>query len=268
MSVSTSAYYDWRSDNRRDRDRRSYELLRVVEKIFHGSDRAYGSPRVWRHARALGHRVSKTKIERMMREYGLRAKKHRRFVVTTDSQHDLPVAPNVVDRKFDRGAPDLVWLSDITYIPTQSGWTYLAIVMDAHSRKILGWSLSESLERQLVIDALKAAMSHRGWPRNVILHSDRGSQFASLEYVSLIANAGCVQSMSRKGNCWDNAPMESFFDSLKTEYVRDQNFANRDEAYRGLFWWIEMRYNRQRLHSSLGYRSPACFEEETVALAV
>lgn len=267
LSISPSTFYDWRSQKRKSKHQRAYELLRVIEKIFHGSGRSYGSPRIWRHVKALGYKVSKATVERIMREYGLRAKKKGRFVVTTNSQHDRPIAPNVVDRHFDRGAADRVWLSDITYIPTEAGWVYLATVMDGHSRRILGWSLSESLNRSLVINALKAALIHRSYPKGVILHSDRGSQYASLEYITLIEKNGLTQSMSRKGNCWDNAPMESFFDSLKTEYVHGQNFTNIEEAYRGLFWWIEVQYNRNRMHSSLGYRSPACFEEETVALA-
>ncbi len=267
LSVSPSAFYDWRSEQRRKRNEREYQLLRTVEKVFQGSDESYGSPRMWRHIRALGFKVSKAKIERVMRVNGMRAKKRRKFVSTTDSKHSLPIASNVLNRQFDQGAIDRVWLSDITYISTQAGWAYLATVMDAHSRKIIGWSLSDSLESKLVVEAMKSAIRLRGRPVGVIVHSDRGSQYASHEYVDLIRKAGFVQSMSRKGNCWDNAPMESFFDSLKTEYVHHARFAHLQEAYQGLFYWIEIRYNRQRMHSSLGYRSPACFEDETMALA-
>lgn len=202
-----------------------------------------------------------------MKKNDIRGKKKRRFKATTNSKHHYPVAPNIVNRNFEPGAPNLLWLSDITYLPTTAGWAYLATVMDAHSRKIVGWSVANSLHASIVIDALKMAVGREQPGEGVLYHSDRGIQYACEEFRNLLAAHKFTQSMSRKGNCWDNAPMESFYDSLKCEHVYHTTFNNVDEARQSIFEWIEVFYNRARIHSSLGYKTPACIHEGFVAKA-
>lgn len=264
--VSRSGFYNWvRAAPRKSQNR--YELLKVIEKIHQGSRNTYGSPRVFRMVKAHGYRVSKRVVEQLMRENGIKAKKKRRYKATTNSKHTLPVSPNLVDRNFDRGAINSVWLSDITYLPTEKGWGYLATVMDAHTRKIVGWSLAAHMRVNLVIAAIQDAIGRETPPHGVILHSDRGSQYASKEYRNLLEQHGFLQSMSRKGNCWDNAPMESFYDTFKTEHAFHERYVDIDDAHEKIFEWIEVFYNRQRMHSSLGYMSPACFERKSMAQA-
>jgi putative transposase len=266
FGVSRSGFYNWKK-RFPDKSRREYELLRTIEKVHQGSRETYGSPRVWRQVKALGFQVSKRKVEKIMKENGLRGKKRRRYRATTDSKHSLPISPNVVNREFDRGAPNRVWLSDITYLTTDAGWAYLATVMDAHTRKILGWSIANHMRVDLVTSALKLALGREKTHTGVILHSDRGSQYASEEYRSVIKQHILIQSMSRKGNCWDNAPMESFFDTFKTEHAYHEHYRDHHHARERIFEWIEVFYNRRRMHSSLGYLSPACFEEKIVTKA-
>jgi len=195
-----------------------------------------------------------------MREQGLRARRKRRFRATTDSRHDLPVGPNVVARKFDVPAPNTTWVTDITYIWTGEGWLYLAAILDLFSRRIVGWSMSEQITRQLALDALTMALSRRQPTRGLIHHSDRGSQYASRDYRRLLAANGIVCSMSRRGNCWDNAVAESFFSTLKLELVYETEWATRGEARAAIFEYVEVFYNGQRRHSSLDYLSPVAFE--------
>jgi transposase InsO family protein len=193
---------------------------------------------------------------------GIRASKKRRFVATTDSKHSLPVAENLLERAFNVEAPDQVWVSDITYVPTAEGWLYLAGVVDLGTRQVVGWSMSERLDKRLAVEALGMAYGRRRPAEGLLHHSDRGSQYASQEYQELLKGYGMLPSMSRKGNCWDNAPMESFFASLKKELVHRKRFATRQEARKALFEYIEVFYNRKRLHSSLGYKSPLQFFED------
>ena len=266
FGVSRSGFYNWiRVAPQKNQNR--YELLRVIEKVHQGSRNTYGSPRVFRMVKALGYRVSKRVVEQIMRENGIKAKKKGRYKATTNSKHALPVSPNLVDRNFDRGALNRVWLSDITYLQTEKGWGYLATVMDAHTRKIVGWSLATYMRVDLVIAALRDAIGRESPPHGVILHSDRGSQYASKEYRALLHQHGFLQSMSRRGNCWDNAPMESFYDTLKTEHAFHERYIDIGHAREKIFEWIEVFYNRQRMHSSLGYMSPACFEQKSMAKA-
>ena len=195
-----------------------------------------------------------------MRDAGIAAKTARKFRCTTDSNHDLPVADNLLDRQFDPAAPNASWVADITYIPTREGWLYLAAVEDLYSRRVVGWSMADRLESRLVVDALEMAVQQR-WPdEGLLAHSDRGSQYASEHYRRLLARNGIECSMSRRANCWDNAPMESFFASLKKELVHDADFATRAEARGAIFEYIEVFYNTKRRHSSLGYVSPAEYE--------
>jgi putative transposase len=266
LGVSRSGYYSW-STLASTKARAKYELIRTMEKIFLGSRNTYGSPRMHRTLKALGFRVAKRTVERLMRENRIRAKKARKYVITTDSKHSLPVAENLVARHFDRGKENSVWLSDITYIPTKKGWAYLACVMDAHTRKIVGWSLADHMRASLVSQALEGAVARVRAPRGIILHSDRGVQYASAEYRQILKSRGFIQSMSRRGNCWDNAPMESFFDTFKTEHMFHETYVDADDARSKIFEWIEVFYNRQRIHSSLGYLSPTCFEKRSVAQA-
>ena len=265
LRVSRSGYYAWQT---RPESERSVENRRLVERIkavHKKSRRTYGSPRVHRQLVAEGQRCSRGRIERLMWANGIRAKQKRKFVATTDSKHDLPVAENILRREFAVGEPNKVWLSDITYIPTDEGWLYLAGVLDLCSRTAVGWSMSESLERTLVTDALGMAYRRRRPGKGLVHHSDRGSQYASEDYQSLLKDYGMQMSMSRKGDCWDNAPMESFFGTLKKELVHHRKYRTRDDARRDIFDYIEIFYNKQRLHSSLGYLSPANYEQHIAA---
>jgi len=261
LRVSRSGYYDWCT---RPKSKRSVENRRLLERIrvvHKKSRRTYGSPRVHRQLVSEGQRCSRGRIERLMSANGIRAKQKRKFVATTDSKHDLPVAENVLAREFAVVEPNKVWVSDITHIPTDEGWLYLAGVLDLCSRTAVGWSMSESLERRLVMDALGMAYRRRRPGKGLVHHSDRGSQYASEDYRNLLKGYGMQMSMSRKGDCWDNAPMESFFGTLKKELVHHRRYRTREEARRDIFDYIEIFYNRERLHSSLGYLSPVDYEE-------
>ena len=264
IKASSSGCYHWkRVFSKKELEEK--QLTQKVKKAFRDSREAYGSPRVYRKLKQDGFRVSKKKIEKTMKVLGLRARKKRKYRPTTLSNHKETLSPNLVERKFDRGEKGKVWLSDITYLRIGNSWAYLDVVLDAHSRKVVGWSLDSHMKSSLVLSALRKAYARERPKEGLLLHSDRGSQYASKDYRSFIKMMKAKQSMSRKGNCWDNDPMESFFDSLKCEYAHHELFQSLEGARRGLFWWIESFYNRQRLHSSLGYRSPACFEEKTMS---
>lgn len=242
-------------------------VLNAIKQVHKESRRSYGSPRVFRALRHASVSVSKSTVERIMREHNIRGKKRRHFKRTTDSKHAMPIAENLVDRRFDRGAKNQVWLSDITYLRLKHGWAYLAAIIDGHSRKIVGFSVKNHMRIELVTEALSSAYWRERPEKDLLLHSDRGSQYASEDYRRQIKSFHMIQSMSRRGNCWDNAPMESFFDTLKTELIDNHVFEDVHEAKRIIFEWIEVFYNRKRIHSALGYLSPACFEEKYLALA-
>ncbi len=241
-------------------------LLGEIKLVYLESKRRYGSPRIHRTLRRRDIRCGQKRVARLMRKHGLRARRRRRFKATTDSKHTLPVAENVLERQFEVAVPDASWAADITYVWTRQGWLYLAVVMDLFSRRIVGWSMRETMERSLVISALEMALRARRPPPGLLHHSDRGSQYASLDYQELLRQAGCRCSMSRKGNFWDNAPVESFFSTLKMELVHERRYRTREEARMEIFEFIEIWYNCQRLHSSLGYLSPADYEAKMVAL--
>ena len=227
------------------------------------SRRTYGSPRMHVELEALGHACSENRVAQLMRADGLRAKRVRSFVVTTDSTHASPIAPNALAREFavtTLPRCNQVWSSDITYIATREGWLYLAIVLDLRSRRVVGWAMRHTLEWELARDALTMALGQRQPGAGLLHHSDRGVQYACDGYRALLSDHAIAASMSRRGNCWDNADSESFFATLKTELVRDADWAPREEARCALFWYIEMWYNRRRRHSSLGYLSPLEFE--------
>ena len=261
LAVSRSGYYAWRDRPVSGRRRRQDAWAAQIRAVYADHRGVYGSPRVWHVLKARGERVGRHTVARQMRSLGLRAKIKRAFVPrTTDSAHDRPVAPNVLDRQFAADAPNRKWAADITYIPTDEGWLYLAGVIDLCSRKIVGWSMADHMETELVADALTMALVRRRPPAGLLHHSDRGVQYASDAYQGLLARHGIAVSMSGQGDCWDNAVMESFWGTLKTERVHQEHYATRDEARRSIFEYIEVFYNRQRLHSSLGYVSPEAFE--------
>lgn len=263
LSVSRSGFYDWMA---RDHDSRENRLLRLridIEKAFKGSRGTYGSPRVFQVLKGLGYEVSEDTVARTMRDMGLKAKSKNRFKIrTTDSNHSYPVADNKLDQVFDASEPGEVLLSDITYIPTGEGWLYLSGVLDLCSRQLIGWAMADRMDRWLTIDALHMALRRQKTAPGAIFHSDRGSQYACHDFRAELEAFGLTQSMSRKGNCWDNAPMESFFHTLKTEFVHHEGFSTRSEAKLKIFEWIECFYNRHRLHSSLGYKTPVAFATE------
>ena len=260
LRVSAGGYYDWRGRPASAKTERR-EALVVAIKAVHGEVKArYGSPRIHAELAARGEACCVNTVARLMRQHGLAAKTKRKFRCTTDSNHGRPVAENVVDRQFEPSAPDRLWAADITFIPTGEGWLYLAAVEDLYSRKIVGWSMGSRIDSRLVVDALAMAVSRRLPGKGLIAHSDRGSQYASEHYQGLLAGHGIVCSMSRRANCWDNAPMESFFASLKKELTHGEVYATREEARASLFEYIEVFFNRIRRHSSLGYVSPAEYE--------
>nr|WP_144429551.1 IS3 family transposase [Myxococcus hansupus] len=258
LGVSRSGYYAWAKRPESQRRQRDRELSVEVAAIQQQSRGTYGSPRVHAELRARGARVSAKRVARLMRQEGLAARRRRPFARTTDSRHAHPVAPNVVARDFLPRGPNRTWASDITYIWTAEGWLYLAVVLDLFSRRVVGWSMGERIDRHLALGALNMALAGRGAP--AIHHSDRGCQYASEDYRERLAEHGVTCSMSRKGNCWDNAVVESFFSSLKMELVHTRSFRTREEARRALFDYLEVFYNRKRLHSALGYISPVEYE--------
>ena len=264
LEVTRSGFYAWRTREPSARARREARLRLEVCAIHRMSRGRYGSPRVHAELQARGERVSRKRVARLMRDEGLRGKKRRRFRVTTNSEPTYPVAPNVLDRKFDVkeiGGPDQVWAADITYVPTREGWLYVAIVLDLASRLVVGWSMGETLESSLAIDALEMALQRRRPGEGLLHHSDRGVQYASNEYRALLEGREVVVSMSRKGNCWDNAVAESFFATVEIELIEDADWHTRSEARSAIFEFIEVWYNRQRRHSSLEYLTPAEFDK-------
>jgi transposase InsO family protein len=268
LGVSVSGYYA--AQRRAPSERRTTEeRLRVqVRATYAASRRRYGAPRVHRELQAQGTRVAKKRVARMMREEGLVARPRRRFVRTTDSAHSAPVPANVLARQFavpDVAGLDHVWVSDITYIPTREGWLYLAVVLDLASRRVVGWAMRDSLAEALALDALQMALDYRRPSVDLLHHSDRGSQYAGSAYRALLASHNLRCSMSRRGNCWDNAVAESFFATLEHELLADNDFASHRAARGAIFEFIEVWYNRERRHSSLGYVSPVHYEQAMTA---
>ena len=265
LIVSISGYRAWKSGGTPNRTRlTNAQLLALIRALHAQFKAAYGSPRMYLELRTRGHRVSKERIERLMRENKIRARHKRRFKATTDSKHALPVAANLLNREFTPAAPNRVWTADLTYIWTDEGWLYLAVVLDLFNREVVGWSIKPQMTADIVVDALTMAWFRRRPPPGVLHHSDRGSQYASAVFQTRLAEYGMTCSMSRKGNCWDNAPTESFFNSLKNERVHGTRYATRDAAIDDLFQYIEVFYNRIRRHSSLGNISPVQFLDREI----
>jgi putative transposase len=260
VGVSVSGFYAWLHavPAVQARAEADAELRGHIGRLFAGRRRVYGAPRIHAELRREGRRHGRRRIAQLMREMGLSARRGRRRVPrTTDSDHDQPVAPNRLERNFHAAQPDRVWLADISYLPTDEGWLYLAVIKDMATREIIGWSMADHLRAELCIDALVMAIHRHHPPAGLIHHSDRGVQYASAPYRAVLARYGIEQSMSRRGNCLDNAPMESFFAALKGEHVHHARFRTRDEARAAVFEYVEVFYNRQRLHSGLGYHTPA-----------
>ena len=260
LNVSKTQYYAWlkRVDSSREKENK---VLKVhIMSLFERSKRTYGTRRLKKALSHLGFIVSRRRIRYLMQELGLRCKTKKRFKATTDSNHNYPVSPNLLNRKFTVHRPDTHYVGDITYIPTDQGWLYLAVVIDLYSRKVVGWAMSNRMKAALVNDALLMALWSRKPKRGLLWHTDRGSQYCSDSHRKIIKAHGIKQSMSRKGNCWDNSVAESFFHSLKTELVYQNKFNTREQARREIFRYISVFYNRQRLHSTNGYLSPDQYE--------
>jgi putative transposase len=260
LSVSRSGYCQWRV---RPPSRRALVRIALDEQVaqIHADSRGtYGRPRIHRKLEQQGFCVGAERVRRSLLRQGLKPVYRRPYRITTDSGHGLPVAPNILDRRFDGWQPNEAWVSDITFVATDEGWVYLAVIMDLASRKIVGWSMSERIRAELVCDALRSAYWAQHPARGTILHSDRGSQYASRAYRQLAKDFGMVMSMSRRANCWDNSAMESFFKTLKVERIYRLRYRTRAEARLDIVEWIEGFYNRERIHSSIGYRTPVAME--------
>ena len=261
LEVSRGGFYTWLKCPESERCRANRALLSQIRVAFGRNRQAYGSPRLTYELHDLGLSCSENRVARLMRQSGIRAVGKRKYRVTTNSRHNHPVAENRLNRNFTAQRPNTVWLSDITYIWTAEGWLYLAGVMDVYSRRLVGWSMGSRVSAELTLSALRQAIDRREVRPNLLHHSDRGSQYAAGEYQRLLSENGMICSMSRKGDCWDNAPMESFFATLKTELVNREQFKTRQEAKTKIFEYIEVFYNRQRRHSTLGNQSPVDFEQ-------
>ena len=266
LQVSRQGYYAWLKRKPCSRKRQDMGLLAQIRCIYSESDATYGSPRIHKVLAAAGQTVGRNRIAKLMKRAGIVVWRKRRFVTTTDSKHGFAIAKNVLNRNFAAEGPNRVWATDITYIPTRQGWLYLAVVLDLYSRRVVGWSMQPYMDRRLVLAALQMAIIARKPAPGLIHHSDRGVQYACDEYRQLLADAEMVPSMSRTGDCWDNAVVESFFGTLKRELVDRCRFVDHDAARTALFRYIEGFYNRRRLHSTLGYLSPEAYERRiTVA---
>lgn len=259
--MSKAGYYAWRDRQPSTHDQFDEALSRQISAIHHASRRRYGAPNIHAKLRGKGIHVGRKRVARLMNAHGLRAKVFRRRVVTTDSTHGYAVAPNLLNRQFSQKSPNAVWVSDITYFSTKEGWLYLAIVMDLFSRRIVGWSMSQFIDADLVLDALSMATQVRRPARGLVVHSDRGSQYACRAYRKFLTEHGFRPSMSRKRDCWDNAVAERFFASIKGDLKEECVWTTRGTARSAIFDYIEIWYNRQRCHSTIGYLSPAEFED-------
>jgi len=260
LQVSSSGYYRWRKGGESKRVKENGALLWQIRLIHTRHKQRYGSPRITEELREQGHRCSENRVARLMRKNGIAAKTKRKFKVTTQSKHSLPVAENLVKGAFTASAPSRLWVSDITYVWTAEGWLYLLAILDVFNRQVVGWSMSNRLTQELALNALQQAVWRRKLTSGCIFHSDRGSQYAGYEFRTLLQKHGFMQSMSGKGNCYDNAIMETFFHTLKIELVYFESYLTRDEAKICIFKYIEMYYNRVRRHSALNYKSPVDFE--------
>lgn len=259
LDVTRSAYYAWDKRPQSNKVIRKAALTERVKQEFFNHHRIPGASKIAKQLSTSDHPVNHKAVAVIMRENDLKSKVVKKYKATTNSKHNLPVAENLLNREFTAKHPNQKWVSDITYIKTDEGWLYLAGILDLHGKEIAGWSMGERMTKELVINCLKQAKGRRGSLQGLLLHSDRGSQYCSKEYQKMLTDYGCICSMSRKGNCWDNAPMESFWGKLKQEWLNDKHFRTREEAKAAIFWYIEVYYRRYRLHASNGYRSPESY---------
>jgi putative transposase len=265
MSVSRSGFLQWCDRHASDREQSNQRLDATVAVLHAEGKRGYGRVRITRRLRQSGLRIGHERVRKSLNRQGLRTVYRKKYRLTTDSDHSKPVAANVLDRRFEGWPVNRAWTSDITYIPTQEGWLYLAAILDVGTRRIVGWAMSERITAKLVCDALQMAYWRRRPAAGLLMHSDRGNQYASDDYRKLIKQFRMMQSMSRKGDCWDNAPMESFFKTLKVEHTHRLTYASRSQARLDIVNWIEGFYNAKRMHSAIGYQSPAEFERSLTA---
>jgi putative transposase len=262
--ISRSGYYAWRQRDKSRRQKENEQLAEKIKNVYALNRKVYGSPRITEELRAQGLCCGKNRVAKLMRHNGIKAKTVKRYKVTTKSAHTLPIAPNRVNRRFAADECNKLWVSDISYIATREGWLYLAVIIDVFSRAIVGWSMSERLHDTLTVTAFQQALFRRKPGPDLIFHSDRGSQYASNRFTLVLRGHGIVQSMSGKGNCYDNAVAESFFHTLKTELVYLESYETRAEARQSIFEYIGVFYNRARRHSALGYKSPLEYERRTM----
>lgn len=264
LGVSRSGYYKWLKKGESKRRKEGKRLIRIIKKVHSKSRRTYGSPRVHAELKHQGWTCGRGRVERLMKRYGIQARMKKRFTVTTRSKSSSPEMANRLERQFNVPKPDSVWASDVTYFWTKEGWLYLAVTLDLYSRRVIGWSMQLRLDTQLVLNALDMALAQRKISPGLMHHSDRGKEYRSNRFRKRLEDNQIIQSMSRKGDCWDNAVVESFFGRLKAELNR-KLFKTRQEARSTLFEWIEVFYNRKRLHSNLDYLSPVRYEQTYVA---
>ena len=265
--VERSGYYAWLKRKPGKRQIANEKLDKKIISIFEAHKSRAGSPRITKDLHEQKEKCSKNRVARRMRHLKLHAKAKKKFKMTTDSNHPFPVAPNLLNRDFNANQPNKKFVGDITYVWTAEGWLYLAVVIDLYSRAVVGWSMQPTMSRQLVCDALMMALRRRHFPRGVLFHSDRGSQYCSDDYQKMLRNYGLICSMSRKGNCWDNSVAESFFNSLKTELIYNEEYKTREIAKQNIFHYIEVYYNQVRRHSTIGLIAPMQFENQYQMLA-
>jgi len=256
FGVTPGGYYQWKNRGKSKRELENEYLLHKIREVYKKSNRIYGSPRITEKLREQSISCSKHRVARIMRENGIISRTVRKFKATTNSNHNLPIAPNLVNQDFGVEVPNRLWVGDITYIDTDEGWLYLAKVMDVYNREIIGWAADKRMKKELVIKAMERSLMKRKSYKDLIFHSDRGSQYASHDFRRQLRKNGIRQSMSNKGNCYDNAIAESFFKTLKTELIYHKRYKTREEAKLDLFEYIEVFYNRERLHSALDYKTP------------
>lgn len=265
LKVSASGYYAWRK--RPISRRRAYDdyLITEIRRVHLASKQNYGAVKVWKHLKADGIACGKNRVARLRKQYGIISKRRRRFKVTTLSKNTQWIAPNLLNRRFTTEQPNRVWVGDVTYIATRAGWLYLAVLLDLYSRKVIGWAMSDKNNSELVSSALEMALLQRRPKSKVLHHTDRGAIYGSDEYCNKLASAGLIPSMSRKGDCYDNAVAESFFSTLKNELAYGQRFDSKEQARSEIFQFVEIFYNRQRLHQALSYRTPEMAEAEPLS---
>ena len=266
LSVSPSGYYGWLRRSISQRAKENELLLTEIRRIHVEYRQAYGSLKVWKELKVRGLRCGKHRVARLRQMHGIETKRRRRFKITTRSKRSQEIAPNIVNRCFQTKEPNRVWFGDVTFIATRKGWLYLAVMLDLYSRKVIGWSMSDQINKQLVLDALEMAIIRRKPKGNILHHTDQGAIYASDEYVARLRASNMTQSMSRKGDCYDNAVAESFFSTLKNELVIGRIFESREVARCEIFDYIEVFYNRKRIHQSLGYKTPEMVEQDVAQL--